>query len=119
MCSILLKIQNMRNILLIFVCIFTLLSCNAKTEKSSAEEVTINQNAVVTVDLPVEGMTCTGCENTVKKGVSEIPGVLDVSASFQEGRATVKFDTTLTNHGQISETIAKSGYKVTDHERTK
>jgi copper chaperone CopZ len=119
MCSIFEKFPDMKNTLLIFAFILTLLSCNAKTEKSSAKEVTINQNAVVTLDLSVKGMTCTGCENTVKKGVSEIPGVLDVSASFQDGRATVKFDTTLTNHGQISETIAKSGYEVTGHERAK
>lgn len=80
--------------------------------------MTINQDAVVSVDLSVKGMTCTGCENTIKDGVSDIPGVLDVSASFQEGRTTVKFDTTLTNHRQISEAISKRGYEVTGHERT-
>lgn len=108
----------MKNTLLIFACLLTLLACKARPGKSSGEEVTINQSAVVTVNLSVKGMTCTGCENTVKKGVSEIPGVLDVSASFQEGRATVKFDTTLTDKEQISEAIAKSGYEVTGRERT-
>lgn len=102
----------MKTTLLILLSFFTLLACNSKTEESSVKEVTINQDAVVTVDLSVKGMTCTACENTVKKGVADIPGVLDVSASFQDGLATVKYDTTLTNKDQISEAISKTGYEV-------
>ena len=96
-------------------------ACKTKSEsKNEGEsgkpsELNINPEAVVLVDVSIQGMTCTGCENTVKSSISELPGVLDVSASFTEGKAIVKLDTSLTKMDKISEKVSSKGYVVTGH----
>jgi copper chaperone CopZ len=41
--------------------------------------------------------------------------VVEVSASFVDGKAVVKLDTTLTKIDKISETVSSRGYAVTGH----
>jgi copper ion binding protein len=66
----------------------------------------------VRMDLSVEGMTCSGCENTINTGVSEIAGVIEVTSSFKDGKTFVKFDSTQTNIDEISQVINEKGYNV-------
>ena len=95
-----------------------LVACKAKTTESAESagskttDLIVNPNALVQVDLTVEGMTCTGCENTINTGVSEIAGIIDVKSSFQEGKTFVKYDSTLTNIDKISLVINTKGYSV-------
>ena len=64
------------------------------------------------IELAVEGMTCTGCEDHVKHTVSQLDGVMGVSASYEEGKAIVDFDETKTSRNAIVSAINESGYKV-------
>jgi copper chaperone CopZ len=64
------------------------------------------------MDVSVDGMTCTGCENTINTGVSEIAGVVEVKSSFQAGKTIVKYDSTQTNMDKISQVISNKGYTV-------
>jgi copper chaperone CopZ len=57
-------------------------------------------------------MTCTGCENTIKEAVSTIAGVTEVKASYTNGVAVVRYDSTLTDFKSISDAITNAGYAV-------
>jgi hypothetical protein len=84
------------SIIWISIVAIMLFACKAKTtesvvsESSTASDLIINPGALVQMDLSVEGMTCTGCENTINTGVSEIAGVIEVSSSFKDGKTFVK-----------------------------
>lgn len=107
-----------KSIIRLSLFLVVLVGCNTKTPEKSASEGTIstdlivNPEATVEIDLLVEGMTCTGCENTINNGVSEITGVIEVKSSFQEGTTFVKYDSTQTNIEKISEIISDQGYMV-------
>jgi copper chaperone len=62
--------------------------------------------------LRVTGMTCGGCENAVKRAVSALGGVSDVTASHRDNRVTLTFDPTRTNRGAIADAIERAGYSV-------
>jgi copper chaperone CopZ len=101
----------------LFMVIFSLglLSCKSGGNESSQPkeaQVEINPANVVLIDMDVNGMTCTGCENTIKSGVSELSGVVKVEASHTDAKTYVKVDTSLTTLEEISQTITSKGYKV-------
>ena len=62
--------------------------------------------------LKVNGMTCGGCENAVKRAVSTVGGVSDVTASHAEHRVTVDYDAAKTNRAAIEQAIERAGYEV-------
>ena len=62
--------------------------------------------------LTVTGMTCGGCENAVKRAVSRLEGVENVTASHAANRVVIDYDTAKTQPTQIAEAIAKAGYSV-------
>ncbi len=62
------------------------------------------------IELQVEGMTCGGCANSVKRSIQ----ALDASAAVQVDLAnkTVQIDTVATI-GQVTAAVADAGYPVT------
>jgi copper chaperone len=60
--------------------------------------------------LNVSGMTCGGCEHAIKRAVTRIDGVSDVTASHAEDRVTVDYDASKTTRVEIVEAIRKAGY---------
>ena len=62
--------------------------------------------------LTVTGMTCGGCENAIKRAVSNLAGVSNVDASHGENRVTVTFDPSKLDRETIAQQIEKAGYKV-------
>jgi copper chaperone len=62
--------------------------------------------------LNVNGMTCGGCENAVKRSVSTLAGVSAVTASAKDHRVTVDFDAAKTTRAAIEQAIEKAGYEV-------
>jgi copper chaperone len=45
---------------------------------------------VITVTLQVEGMTCGGCEQSVRQAVERVPGVNEAAADHQAGVVSVR-----------------------------
>ena len=64
------------------------------------------------VTLNVEGMTCEGCENSVKAGVESLEGISTVESSFEEGWTKVKYDKSTTTIAEIEGKITDTGYEV-------
>lgn len=64
------------------------------------------------ITLPVEGMTCEGCESVIKDAVTALDGVTSCVASHTEKVATVEYDPAKVEPGKLAEVIAGLGYKV-------
>jgi copper chaperone CopZ len=112
----------MKNIFCILILAMLMVGCSGNKEKSTEDIDTTDQELVIApenllkVRFDVGGMTCTGCENTVIKGISELDGISEVTASHMDSVAIVSFDKTKATPQQMSEAIAKKGYEVLGHE---
>lgn len=65
-----------------------------------------------TMDVRVEGMTCTGCEQRLGTALRRVDGVRDVSADHASGRVRVRFDAASTGPDAVVERITLAGYTV-------
>jgi len=104
----------------ILVSLFLLLSlaaCQQKEAKTPAAST--GTAALKTIEISVKGMTCGGCENTVKESVSALAGVTECKASFKEEKAVVKYDSTKTTAIDLEKAIAEAGYEVVGHKDLK
>jgi copper chaperone CopZ len=59
----------------------------------------------------VEGMTCSGCERTVSKVVSNIQGVANAKADLNSSTVSVEYDPSKVTIDKVKEAINKVGYK--------
>ncbi|MEI6747697.1 MAG: cation transporter [Bacteroidales bacterium] len=92
--------------------LLALLACNNAPKKEAASAKASKIQASKTITLAVEGMTCEGCESTVKESVEKLPGIASATASFKEKTTIVTFDSTLTKVADISKAITDVGYEV-------
>lgn len=84
----------------------------------SERQVTSSGNIhLKTVSIPIEGMTCTGCEAHIEHEVDKLPGVVKSTASYQNGSARVEFDGSMTDLPQIEKAIMSAGYRVIDKKK--
>ncbi|MEQ1759474.1 MAG: cation transporter [Vicinamibacterales bacterium] len=65
-----------------------------------------------TVNLVVEGMTCGGCENAVRRVLQNTTGVDSVTPSHRDARVEVRFDPAQVPLETIREKISSLGYSV-------
>ena len=59
----------------------------------------------------VEGMTCSGCERTISKVVSNIDGVSSAKADLGSSTVSVEYDPSKVTIDKIKEAVNKVGYK--------
>lgn len=62
--------------------------------------------------LNVEGMSCSHCENAVKKSVGALNGVDNVIVDLKGKKVTVEYDVDKVTVDIIKETIEDQGYDV-------
>ena len=58
----------------------------------------------------VEGMHCSNCPMEVESIEDDLPGIKQVSASYQKGQMVVEFDETLISEAEIMAAVEKKGY---------
>ena len=63
------------------------------------------------VIIPVEGMTCAGCEFNVENAVKKLDGIIEAKADHQKGEVYVKLEKRKANVDDMVEAISKAGYK--------
>ncbi|MBW7882046.1 MAG: copper-translocating P-type ATPase [Caldilineaceae bacterium] len=72
--------------------------------------------ALAEVDLPVAGMTCNNCANTITRSLKRLDGVLDVNTSYASERTHVTYLPSMVEMADIKRTVRDAGYKVIDVE---
>jgi len=83
------------------------------TEQKSGDDKTLQTSGSdKSVEIHTSGMTCTGCESTVKSKVKKVEGVKDVMADFKTNTVKASYDPGKTNPDAIKEAITAAGYKV-------
>jgi copper chaperone len=63
------------------------------------------------IELAVDGMTCPGCEQTIRKVLLSVPGVKSANASRVSKSASVEADAAVKKE-TLALAIRKAGYKV-------
>jgi mercuric ion binding protein len=69
--------------------------------------------AVQTVTLSVPTMDCPVCPITVKKALTNVPGVSKAEVNFDKRQATVTFDDAKTNVTVLTQATTNAGYPST------
>ncbi|MEA1784655.1 mercuric transport protein MerTP [Arenibacter sp. GZD96] len=80
------------------------------------EIVVVQATNITEITFRVNGMTCSGCEVHVTHAVHQLPGILDVTASYDDATTVVKFDSSKTNMEAIINAIKTTGYQVATQE---
>jgi mercuric ion transport protein len=88
------------------------IACTNSKQPSKTEVSAVEIPTLISADFHINGMTCTGCENTITKGVKSIAGVKEVKASYIDSLAIVTFDSTSVSTALISQKINDLGYNV-------
>ena len=78
------------------------------------EVVIVNASDLQTVNFDIKGMTCNACASHVENDVNKLPGIVNVTASFEAAKATVEFDQSKVSNSQIEEAINATGYQVVE-----
>ena len=97
------------------LCLFFVIGCTNPNTKKSPDKLAaaVSENAkTVAVEFAIQGMTCTGCEQTIQSGIASLKGVKQVKANFKNGKAFVEFLPDIADTIQMKEKIAALGYVV-------
>ncbi len=62
--------------------------------------------------LPIKGMTCANCANTIERNLKKLQGMLQVNVNYASTQATCLFDPMLLNEQEIIDKIKAVGYGV-------
>jgi copper chaperone len=64
---------------------------------------------VAELTLNVEGMDCSGCEESIKRSVGKLPGIQQVNADHVSGRVEVTGEP---DESKVREAIVDAGFEV-------
>ncbi len=104
------KFKHMKNLFFVFLVAAFIAGCSGKSTSTDNASPAATVVANKTMTLAVEGMTCTGCENTIQETVTKLAGVANVKASHLDSTAVVSFDSTQVSIAAIGDAITEAGY---------
>lgn len=64
------------------------------------------------VTLPIEGMTCASCVNTIESALKGTDGVARAAINFATEKATIEFDPKMLKESDLVKVIEGTGYRV-------
>ncbi len=100
-------IKHLVSVLLLFAGLILGISCGGNKKEIPAEK-----GIASLIEVNIEGMTCTGCEQTIQRNVGKLEGIKSVKATFTDGRAVIEYFPSLVDTLKIREAITGSGYSV-------
>ncbi|MDE0193874.1 MAG: heavy metal translocating P-type ATPase [Gammaproteobacteria bacterium] len=74
--------------------------------------------AARTLDLPIEGMTCSACVARLESALVQAPGVVEANVNLALERAWVSFDGSATDASTLAEVVARTGFDVRTERQT-
>lgn len=96
----------------VFLLMATLFAISCNNPKNESTQATAPE-VIKSVEFTVEGMTCTGCENTIQKSVGSIKGVKTVKADHIAGNTIITYDSTSVSLDAMKQAIVDKGYEIT------
>lgn len=66
------------------------------------------------LELPITGMTCANCANTIERRLKKTDGVVDASVNFAAEKASVEYVVGITDRAQLVAAVRKAGYDVVE-----
>ena len=72
--------------------------------------MTANIEPIEVVSFPVEGMTCASCVNRITRFLRKVDGVEDANVNLAAETATVRFDSSRVDVGDLAEAVEAAGY---------
>ncbi len=111
------KLISMKILGFLSIILLLAISCQNNESKTANTDENVATELEAPVDyvmynVGIEGMTCTGCEETIEAGVTKVEGVGSVEANHVEGYAMLKFDKSKIDTLQVKNVIEAAGYKV-------
>lgn len=91
---------------LLLVTVALLMSCGGGGKKEVKEAPA--ESALI--EVSINGMTCTGCENTIQTNLAKVPGIISVKASHTLGNAIVEYEPAKVDTVKIKEVVDGLGY---------
>ncbi len=67
---------------------------------------------MTTITLNIQGMTCGGCVNSVKRALTNLSGVRQADVSLEKGQASVEYDPAQVLPEQLKAAVREGGYDV-------
>lgn len=92
-----------------FISLLLIFSCGRSGEKRAMGDSGI---APSVVEISINGMTCTGCEQKIQSNITKLKGIKSVKASFTNGNAIVEYFSDQIDTLKLKETIVETGYSV-------
>ena len=65
-------------------------------------------------ELPIEGMTCQHCVESVRQALVRVPGVRTADVSLADNRAVIDIEDGLATRQRLAAAVAEAGYRVPD-----
>ncbi|MCA1613619.1 MAG: cation transporter [Acidobacteria bacterium] len=78
--------------------------------ESATSPATSARAASSRAEFKVGGMTCAGCEETIKLALEKTPGVRRAAVSYDRGAAEVEYDPGATSPEVLRDVISQTGY---------
>ena len=64
------------------------------------------------VELPITGMTCTNCANTVQRALRKVDGVVEANVNYASEKASITYIPGAANRQDLIQAVEKAGYGV-------
>ncbi len=75
-------------------------------------KTTLKKENILLIEVDIEGMTCTSCEEHITHSIYELNGISDAKTSYENGKAFVSYDSSLVSLERIKQAINNTGYSV-------
>ncbi len=100
----------------LFVVALAVISAHAGTAGNETTEQQLPEGQTRVV-IPVKGMTCGGCCVPVEAVVKKLDGVVDATADYEKGQATVTYEKDKVTVKKIVEAINTTSFKASMPEK--
>lgn len=87
---------------IVFLVTISFSSCSSKSKDVNKSSVTCN----------IQGMTCSGCEQTITSKLQQLESVTVTSINHKDGTAVISYDSEDVKNEDITKAIEDAGYKV-------
>ena len=88
---------------------------DARPSADTPHSADASASPAVSVDrimLPLEGMSCASCAQTIEKALAKTAGVAEAHVNFASEQASVTFDPAVVDRNGLAKAVEKTGYSV-------